>query len=58
VEGDGLGLDFALFHVDFVAAQDDGNVLADADQVAWEMISCVIGTLGEECLRCQLGTFL
>jgi hypothetical protein len=34
VEGDGLGLDFALFHVDFVAAQDDRDVFADADEVA------------------------
>jgi hypothetical protein len=58
MEGDGLGLDFALFHVDFVAAQDDGHVFADADEVAWEMISCVNGTFGEGCLRCQLGTFL
>lgn len=35
MEGDGLGLDFALFHVDFVARQDDRDVLADANEVTW-----------------------
>jgi len=33
MESDGLGLDFALLHIDFVPCQDDGNVLADADKV-------------------------
>ena len=37
VECDGLGLDFALFDVDFVATEDDGDVFADADEVTWEM---------------------
>jgi hypothetical protein len=35
MEGDGLSLDFALLDVDFVAAQNDGNVLADTDEIAW-----------------------
>lgn len=33
VEGDGFGLDFALFDVDFVAAENDGNLFADTDEV-------------------------
>ena len=39
VEGDGLGLHLALLHVDLVAAQDDGDVLADADEITWT-IAC------------------
>jgi hypothetical protein len=35
VEGDGLGLDLALLHVDLVAGEDNGDVLADTDQVTW-----------------------
>ena len=35
MEGDGLGLDLALLHVDLVAAEDDGDVLADTNQVTW-----------------------
>lgn len=35
VEGDGLGLDLALLDVDLVTAEDDGDVLADADEIAW-----------------------
>lgn len=34
VEGDGLGLDLALLHIDLVAAEDNGDVLADTNQVA------------------------
>ena len=33
MEGNGLGLDLALLHIDLVAAEDDGNVLADADKI-------------------------
>jgi hypothetical protein len=33
VEGDGLGLDLALLHVDLVTGEDDGDVLADTDEV-------------------------
>jgi hypothetical protein len=36
VEGDGLCLDLALLDVDLVAGEDDGDVLADTDQVTWE----------------------
>jgi hypothetical protein len=58
MEGDGLGLDFALFHVHFVAAEDDGDIFADADEITWETVSCAISTSEGECVRCQLGTFL
>jgi hypothetical protein len=34
MEGDGLGLDFPFLDIDFIAAEDDGDVLADTDQVA------------------------
>jgi len=33
VEGDGLGLDLALLYVDFVSSEDDGDVLADANEI-------------------------
>jgi hypothetical protein len=33
VERDGLGLHFALLHVDLVATKDNGNVLANTDEV-------------------------
>ena len=33
MEGDGLGLDLALLDVYLVAAEDDGDVLADADEI-------------------------
>jgi len=33
VEGDSLGLDLALFHVHFVSAKDNWDVLADTDKV-------------------------
>jgi hypothetical protein len=38
MEGNSLGLDLALLDVDLVAGQDDGDVLADTDQVAWGML--------------------
>jgi hypothetical protein len=33
MESDGLGFDFALLDVDFVAAEDDWDVFADSDKV-------------------------
>ena len=39
MEGDGLGLDFALLDVDFVAGEDDGDVFADADEIT---CACVV----------------
>ena len=37
VEGDGLGLDLALLDIHFVAAENDGNVFADTDQIAYSL---------------------
>ena len=37
VEGDGLGLDLALLHIDLVTAQNDGDVLADTDEVTYKI---------------------
>lgn len=60
MEGDRLGLDFALLHVDFVARKDDRNVLADPNEVTFGTLE--FGTpfrrTKRECLRCQFGTFL
>jgi hypothetical protein len=69
VEGDGLGLDLALLDINLVTGKNDGDVLADTDE-----ITCGWGVLaglemlklhqkagqggGGDCLRCQLGTFL
>jgi hypothetical protein len=39
VEGDGLGLDLALLHIDLVTAENDGDVLADTDKVTYRMVS-------------------
>lgn len=39
VEGDGLGLDLALLHVDLVTSEDDGDVLADTDEVTLSFVS-------------------
>jgi len=36
VDGDRLGLDLALLHVDLVSAEDNGDVLADTDEVTCE----------------------
>lgn len=52
VEGDGLCLHFSLLDIDFVAAQDDGDVLADANDVTWNslaiwpvVLECVVPTM-------------
>ena len=34
MEGDGLGLHLPLLNVDLVTAQNDGDVLADTDEIA------------------------
>lgn len=41
VEGDGLGLDLALLDIDLVAAENNGDVLADTDEVTygWGMLA-------------------
>lgn len=66
MERDGLGLHFALLDIEFVAAKHDGDVLTDADKVAYsgKMVSSkkheimvAHGRFGA-LLRCQDGTFL
>ena len=39
VEGDGLGLDLALLDIDLVSGQDDRDVLANTNQVAYRNVS-------------------
>ena len=39
VEGDGLGLDLALLHVDLVTGEDDGDVLTDTDEVTYSSVN-------------------
>ena len=67
VEGDGLGLHLALLDVDLVTAEDDGDVLADTDEVAYLRVSPRSmlcrgerpgAGKGRKYVRCQLGTFL
>lgn len=42
VEGDGLGLDFALLHVHLVAAEDDRDVFTHSDHIPCvELVSLV-----------------
>ena len=36
MEGDGFSLDLALFYVDLVSAENDGDVFADPDEITWE----------------------
>ena len=43
MEGDSLGLDFALLDVDFVAREDDGHVFAHADEVAVPVRDVLVG---------------
>jgi hypothetical protein len=46
VEGDGLGLDLALLHVDLVTGEDDGDVLADTDEVTVPVGNVLVGDTG------------
>ena len=39
MESDGLGLYFSLLHVDLVAAEDYGHLLADTDKVTWSRLN-------------------
>jgi hypothetical protein len=43
VEGDGLGLDLALLDIDLVAGKDNGDVLADTDQVTVPVGDVLVG---------------
>lgn len=46
VEGDLLGFDFAVFDLDLVSGQDDGDVLADAREVAVPVGDVLVGDAG------------
>ena len=46
MEGDGLGLDLALLHVDLVSAKDDGDVLANTDKIAYPLFSAHLSEEG------------
>ena len=43
VEGDGLGLDLALLHIDLVSGEHDWDVLADADEIAVPVGDVLVG---------------
>lgn len=62
MERDGLGFDFALFDVYLVAAENDGDLFADADEVAYSSMLVSLLFLSKPhkrvYVRCQLGTFL
>ena len=60
MEGDGLCLNLTLFHIDLVAAEHDGNILANANEITYDVMSnCrTRGQCKMEYLRCQFGTFL
>jgi hypothetical protein len=46
VESNGLGLDLALLDIDLVAGQDNGNVLANANQVTVPVRDVLVGDAG------------
>lgn len=46
MEGDGLRLHFALLHIDFVAAEHDGDVLTHTHQVAVPVGHVLVGDTG------------
>jgi hypothetical protein len=61
VEGDGLGLDLSLLDIDLVTAENNGDVLANSDEITWNrFVSLCLGGvwIGGFHVRCQLGTFL
>jgi hypothetical protein len=46
VEGDGLGLHLTLLHIDLVTGQDNGDVLADTDEVTVPVGNVLVGDTG------------
>ena len=59
MEGDGLGLDLALFDIDLVTGKNNRNVFADTDEVTCRACKRQLKTSSlYHDLRCQLGTFL
>lgn len=60
VESDGLGLDFALLNIDLVAAEDNGDVFADTDEITCEEVSYLLKrwTMEEMVLTVPVGNVL
>jgi hypothetical protein len=58
VEGDGLGLDLALLYVDLVAGKDNGDVLADTDQVTCDGLAKFCTALGSRNRTVPVGDVL
>jgi len=61
VESDCLGFNLAVFYIDFVPTQNDRDILADTDEIAYNKQGLAKeghdgGVEGR--VRCQLGTFL
>lgn len=48
VEGDFLGLDLAVLDIDLVAAEDDGDVVADADEILVPVGDVLVGDAGRD----------
>ncbi len=46
VEGDLLGLDLSVLDVDLVSNKDDGNVLADTDEILVPLGNILVGDAG------------
>ena len=46
VECDGLGLDFTLLYIDFVAREDNGNVLTHANEISVPVGNVFVGNTG------------
>lgn len=46
VEGDGLGLHLTLLDIDLVSTKDDGDVLADTDEVTVPVGDVLVGDTG------------
>ena len=41
MEGDGLGLDFSFFHIDFVAGKNNRDIFANTDKIAYDCVRFV-----------------
>ena len=48
MKGDGLGFNFALFNIDFVTAEDDGDVFANADEVTMPVRNVFVRDTGSD----------
>ena len=60
VESNGLGLHLSLLDINLVSGEDDGNILADTDQITCEeeLADVMCKSNSGNNSRCQFGTFL